>query len=373
MQTDFTIQHRIHTRLQFLPLRGIGKLVGLALCLFASMHTPEAKAVQDFFLFPRVDATHNSDTGANSDLKHNDSELAVDLFYTGEFERWRVLGEVFVSEDEQEAERLQIGWLIDSNNTIWLGRYHNPQGYWNTQYHHGTYLQTSISRPAIHAFEDEGGVMASHLTGLLLEGSHSTEDTWNYTLALGAGPTYETEETELEPLDIFSPRGDSHKLSGTARLSYSPEVNSFNEIGTFVSHTLITGSGDTVAGVEQIAYGAFGNWKWGDTRLTGELFFVTDHVDFPTHNERGSFTSVYLQPEYDWRPHWILYARVENTRGNEDDAYLALFPDFILRRNMAGVRYDFTPRQAIKIEVNRTHRLNDEFNQVTLQWSAAFP
>ena len=370
MQADFTIRQRTRTRLRFSPLRGIGTLMGLVLYLYASMHSPDAEAAQDFFLFPRVNVIHNSDTRANSDLKRNDFDPSVDLFYTGEFEKWRVLGEVFVSEDEHEAERLQIGWLTDSNDTIWFGRFHNPQGYWNTQCHHGTYLQTSVSRPGIHAFEDESGVMASHLTGLAVEGSHSTEDTWNYTLALGAGPTF---ETELEPLDVFSPRGDSHKLSGTARLSYSPEVNSANEVGTFVSHTLITGSGDPVAGVEQIAYGVFGNWKWSGTRLTGELFFVTDHVDFPTHNERGSFTNVYLQPEYDWRPHWILYARVENTRGNKDDAYLALFPDFVLRRNLVGVRYDFAPRQAVKIEINRTHRLNDEFNQVTLQWSAAFP
>ncbi len=352
------------------PFRALGALWATTIYLYAALSVPSAQAAQDFFLFPRVNFIHHSDTGGQSDLKGDDFEASLDLFYTAEFEKWRVLGEVFLSKDEHETERLQIGWLTDANSTIWFGRYHNPQGYWNTQCHHGTYLQTSVSRPSIHAFEDEGGIMASHLTGLALEGAYNTEDTWNYTLAIGAGPAL---EKTLEPLDIFSPRGDSHKLSSTVRFSYSPGINSTNELGAFASHTLITGNGVPVTGVEQVASGFFGNWKWGNTRLTGELFFVNDRVNFYTDSKRGSFTNAYLQPEYDWNPSWTLYARFENTRGNKNDAYLTLFPEFVNRRNLTGVRYNFALRQAFTIELSRSYRLNDEFNQITLQWSAGFP
>lgn len=370
---DLTVQRRTRARLPLSPLGGIGALLGLALCLYAATNSSDAEAAQEFFLFPRANFIHNSDVQENSGLKRNDFDPAVDLFYTGEFEKWRLLGEILVTEDEHDVERLQIGWLINSNNTIWLGRFHNPEGYWNTQYHHGAFMQTTVDRPVIHTFEDEGGVIPSHLTGLALEGSHSAEHTWNYTFALGAGPTYETDEHKLEPLDVLSPRGDPHKLSGTIRLSYSPELNSANEVGAFASHTLITGNGNPITGVGQTASGVFANWKWDRTRLTSELFFVTDRVDSPTHSNRGSFANAYLQPEFDWRPNWILYARVETTWGDQDDAYLALFPEFVLRRNLAGLRYDFAPHQAVKIEVNRSHRLDDEFNQITVQWSAEFP
>lgn len=212
--------------------------------------------------------------------------------------------------------------------------------------------------------------MAAHLTGVDVEGVYNTEDTWNYTLALGAGPAL---EKNMEPFDIFSFRGDSHKLSGTARLSYSPGTNNLNELGGFVSHSQFTGNGDPASGAQQTASGFFGNWKWRNTRLIGELFFISNRVDFYTHSDRGSFTNAYLQSEYDWTSTWTLYARCETTRGNKDDAYLTLFPEFVSRRNLAGVRYDFAPRQAVTVEMNRSYRLHDAFNQLTLQWSAGFP
>lgn len=351
--------------------RRFGVFLAAAIGLYAATHTVCVQAAQDFFLFPRANLIHVSDATAGSGLKHNDFDASLDFFYTAEFDKWRILGEFFISEDEHEAERLQIGWLTNANSTIWFGRYHNPQGYWNTQCHHGTYLQTSISRPGIHAFEDEGGIMATHLTGLALEGSYNNaENTWNYILALGAGPAL---ENSLEPLGFFSSRGDSHKLSSTARFSYSPGINSSDEFGAFASRTLITGNGVPVAGVEQIASGFFSNWKWGKARLTGELFFVSSRVNFLAHSKRGSFTNAYLQPEYDWNPSWTFYTRFENTRGNKNDAYLALFPEFVKRRNLAGVRYNFALRQAFTVELSRSYRLNDEFNQITLQWSAGFP
>ena len=373
MKAELAVRRRSGARAPLFPFGASGALLGMALGLLAATHAPTADAAQEFFLFPRINVVHTTNTANISDLKRNDIDPAVDLFYTGEFEKWRALGEVFASGDEVDVERLQVGWLTDFNSTIWIGRFHNPEGYWNTQCHHGTFMQTTVDRPGIHAFEDEGGILPSHLTGLAVEGAYSTEATWNYSLALGAGPTYETADQELEALDLLSPRGDPHKLSVTLRLSYSPALNSANEVGVFVGHTPITANVSLITGVEQTAAGVFGNWKWGRTRLTSELFYITDRVDYPTDSAQGSFANIYLQPEFDWRSNWILYARAETTHGGEDDPYLALFPDFVQRRTLAGVRYDFAPHQAIKLEVNHTHRLNDEFNQVSVQWSAGFP
>lgn len=208
--------------------------------------------------------------------------------------------------------------------------------------------------------------MASHLTGILVEGLSSSNDKWNVSLALGAGPTV---ENKLEPLDVLSPHDHSHKMSGTIRFIYSPDVNSGTEIGAFASTTRITGEGSVVSEIKQTATGVFGNLKWQETRLIGELFFVSNDVDDFIQTRSGSFANAYLQIEHDWRPDWIVFARTEHSYGNDNDAYLTLFPDFIDKSNMLGLRYDFMRGQAIKLEIKK----NPSFDQLIVQWSAVFP
>ena len=43
-------------------------------------------------------------------------------------------------------------------------------GVWNTAFHHGANLQTSINRPRFIDFEDKGGVVPAHGVGLLASG-----------------------------------------------------------------------------------------------------------------------------------------------------------------------------------------------------------
>src|SRR3972149_1500280 len=101
-----------------------------------------------------------------------------------------------------------------------LGPFHNPLGYWNTQFHHGTYLQTSISRPGIHEHEHEDGALPTHLAGALWEGAYARDGAeWRYAAALGAGPEL---HGTLDPVNIFSPGAGRHRLSATARLAHGP-------------------------------------------------------------------------------------------------------------------------------------------------------
>jgi hypothetical protein len=41
-----------------------------------------------------------------------------------------------------------------------------PLGYWNTQFHHGNYLQSSISRPEVARFDARGGAAVTWHPGL---------------------------------------------------------------------------------------------------------------------------------------------------------------------------------------------------------------
>ena len=56
-----------------------------------------------------------------------------------------------------DLERIQIGYLFSDALKVSAGRFHTPLGYWNTAYHHGAFLHTTIERPLFVRFEDDGG------------------------------------------------------------------------------------------------------------------------------------------------------------------------------------------------------------------------
>ena len=104
----------------------------------------------EFLLFPTLTGTHGK---AMMDHPQDELTPTLDAFYSASHERFRILAEYMASPHHKMMERLQIGWLPTASTTLWLGRFHNPLGYWNTEFHHGNYLTTTISRPSIVSFE----------------------------------------------------------------------------------------------------------------------------------------------------------------------------------------------------------------------------
>lgn len=67
-----------------------------------------------------------------------------------------------------------------------VGRYHTPINWWNTAYHHGLWLQTTIFRPEMAKFG--GQFIPVHFVGGLLEGSVPSGGLGlNYKVGLGNG------------------------------------------------------------------------------------------------------------------------------------------------------------------------------------------
>ena len=50
------------------------------------------------------------------------------------------------------------------------GRYHTAIGYYNTAYHHSTWLQTATGRPFLFKFEDDSGILPIHNVGVSVTG-----------------------------------------------------------------------------------------------------------------------------------------------------------------------------------------------------------
>ena len=68
-----------------------------------------------------------------------------------------------------EVERAIIRYDYNDHFKISAGRYHTPINYWNTAFHHGQWLQTTISRPEMIQFG--GRLLPVHFVGALLEGA----------------------------------------------------------------------------------------------------------------------------------------------------------------------------------------------------------
>ena len=68
-----------------------------------------------------------------------------------------------------EVERSIIRYDYNDYFKLSFGRYHTPIGYWNTAYHHGAWLQTTISRPEMVRFG--GTFIPNHFVGFLAEGN----------------------------------------------------------------------------------------------------------------------------------------------------------------------------------------------------------
>ena len=65
-------------------------------------------------------------------------------------------------------------YLMQYSQADWLnlsaGRFHTAIGYYNTAYHHSTWLQTTTGRPLLFEFEDRGGILPVHMVGVSASG-----------------------------------------------------------------------------------------------------------------------------------------------------------------------------------------------------------
>jgi hypothetical protein len=323
----------------------------------------------DLLLFPAVTGTHRSVSAPGLD----DNELMPELniFYSTDHDRLRFLAELLLDEDEQEMERLQLGWLVQPATTFWIGRFHSPLGFWNTEHHHGAFMQMTISRPSIIDFEDDDGVLPTHITGVLAEGSLDRgHGSINYAFGIGQGPEL---ESELVPVNIVEFRNGG-ELAASARLGYRPLDVSASEFGGFAGYARIPVIGSTINQVDQTVAGVFYNLETGKLRLVGELFYVTNRLEGSASTSDADFSAGYLQAEYQVHDDWTVFGRLEGTGNAKNNAYLDLNQEYMTERAMAGARFEVGSRQALKLELSRNERQDDtRFTQLELQWSMVYP
>ena len=325
----------------------------------------------EFIPFPEV-TVHFFDKDVPNTQQHGSAPL-VDFFYTAQFNDWRVLSELLVSDDERDLERLIIGRITANGRQFWLGRNHSDLDQWNRLFHRETYLQTSIHRPGIIEFEDDGGVLPAHITGLTIEDDNNFNGhNLNYRFTIGLGPGLK--QQHLVPLDLLKPNQGSHNLSLTAIVSDQSAGDNFKDSGLFMGYTVIPSNDNTISKIKQGVIGAYTNYSINPKMIwRASAFYVSDDVALAGGgNNQNSFGYAYVQPEYNLNMHWTFYGRKEGGIGFNDDLFVQQIPSFISDRTLVGTRYQMENSQVIKFEIAKLHQYGQRFMAVEVQWSAAF-
>ena len=87
---------------------------------------------------------------------------------------------------ELSVERTIIRYDYNDYFKLSFGKYHTPIGYWNTAFHHGAWLQTTIARPEMVKFG--GTFIPVHFVGVQAEGNIPSGGLGlGYNLGIGNG------------------------------------------------------------------------------------------------------------------------------------------------------------------------------------------
>ena len=255
-----------------------------------------------------------------------------------------------------DLERLQAKYRHRDWLSIGIGKVHTPLGYWNTEFHHGKVFHTTIERPNVFRFEDEGGPLPIHNTGIFFEGSHL--GAWHFSydvlVANGIGGT---------------PVGDNNpQKSVTLRLGMQPVPAVRLGVSGYFDH-IAAGTGRVVqlleeqSGVSQLAtnpseadetqrfvqgnidqaiLNGFAVMGRGPVTVMGEYFRIMDRSGGDHNSDVGYAFASYS------RGRATPYARYDFANYGAKDPYYTMpdVGDLIL-----GVRVDTAELSAIKGEV----------------------
>jgi len=337
----------------------------------------ESEGQQELLFFLSGGSTYHQITSDN-DRQENDFILAADIIYSYLKDDYRFLAEYILSTEESELERFQFGWQADEDVLLWAGRFHSPARYWNSAYHHGQYLQTSISRPLAEKFEDEDGILPTHVTGVMLETTQKLQGADGLHTIFSLGTTSVIGDQELIPFDLLD-ANSKNKIAFDLRLAYLPDQLGENQIGLLFNWSDIMVDDSKIAeqqelqGVEQRIVGLYLDWRKEKWRVLSNLIYVDNQMEKQSGIQSDAFSTIYFQSEYEVNQDWKIFGRLEDTSGVSNSEYLDLFPDAVIQREMIGLRFDIFKNHALTLEVSNLKTQSENLDQLWLQWSAVLP
>jgi hypothetical protein len=286
------------------------------------------------------------------DQSHSNFEFgSLGMLVTGRIgDHFRILSETLVEADGDtvglDQERLYGAY--DFNDALYakLGLEHLPTARWNRLYHHGKWLQLTIERPFLAHFEDDGGILPMHESGLELGGSRTSQlgmFEWVGVVSNGRGPV---------PSDRQRGRDDNDAKAVDVGLSLAPSALrglTFGGNGRYDVFPTQVGNAARTLGEREFVGGAFVQFDRGPFTSLAEVTFIQhqDRTGGATYHHHAAYAQA------GWRFGEVTpYVRAD-TRSMEhgDPFYASEDLDLSAWELTTGLRDDFASSAAAKLEV----------------------
>jgi hypothetical protein len=247
-----------------------------------------------------------------------------------------------------EVERSIIQFQQNDYFKASFGRYHTPINYWNETFHHGAWLQTTISRPEMAQFG--GSFLPIHFVGALVEGAVPAGGlNVNYNFGLGNGRS-----------GVISRAGDwgdiNNNRAWLVNLFSRPSALYGLQFGGSVYRDLITPVGP-LAGTafHEWIESAHVVWSKENPEVIAEFANVTHEQvggSLKSNSQAWYVQTAYRLPGSArlWKP----YYRFEYIHIPGSDKLFKAVPS--LAGSTVGVRYDISSFAALKFEWRNLRR-----------------
>lgn len=232
-------------------------------------------------------------------------------------------------------------------------------------------------------FEDRGGILPVHTTGLWATGKYGvSQGALTYDVYVGNGSRILSDAPANGVLDPSNTRDDNGSKATGFNLGY--QFGGFleglrlgahglrQEVGTYVSASSTPANRTMLKTVGGYMVYINNNWEG----ITEYYRFNNQDLSASTGSHKSWASFVHLG--HSFSTGLTPYVRAEKADLNQDDSYFAQQASGrSYTRQALGIRYDVNPRAAIKFEINRTKQTDSppsagSFNEARAQYAIRF-
>lgn len=253
-----------------------------------------------------------------------------------------------------DLERIEFGYTLSDNATLWAGRFHTPYGYWNTAFHHGAQMQTAVTRPRFIEFEDSGGILPAHGVGVQLSGNAKAgAGKVGYDAYVANGDRILDRTLDINAVGD----NDSDKMvGGNVRYSFGPGALSGLTVGAHALSERVAGfdaKSALLSNTRVNVVGGYAVYDENDWEVIAEYYHFRNK-DLLAGSGVHASNAAFAQVGHLLTGRWTPYLRLERASLDQSDPYFAgLDYGRSYTRQVAGLRYDVTPNAALKLELDR--------------------
>ena len=263
-----------------------------------------------------------------------------------------------------DVERMLLQYSHSDYFRLAVGRYHTAIGYYNTAYHHSTWLQTTTGRPFLFQFEDRGGILPIHTVGASVSGLiPSGHLGLHYVAEVGNGRASRSPITEEPVQNVVDDQ--NHKAFNLALFARPDAVRGlqvgFSAYRDLLAPVNLPRVGESIYAAHAVLIRSRFEWL-NEALVVRHALNGTSRI----FNTPGFYTQVSKQFG-SYRP----YFRYEYLNASSTEP---IFPVVGLRQGPSfGLRYDASETVAVKLQYDHTAlRAQPAVNALALQVGFTF-